>query len=435
MRLGDICLKVGSGATPRGGKAVYLEQGPYSLIRSQNIHNNTFHYNGLAYITDEQAEQLSNVAIEENDVLLNITGDSVARACQVPKEILPARVNQHVAIIRPNPSKLYHRFLRYYLVSPLMQNHMLMLASAGATRNALTKEMIESFEIPPFSIADQKVIASVLGALDDKIENNRRMNETLEEMARAIFKSWFVDFDPVHAKAEGKQPAHMDAETAALFPSSFGDDGLPVGWRLEELGELANILNGHAFKSADYVDKGLFLLRTKNFSNNGFAELLSDDVYLPTHFAEEYKKYLCKPFDFHVVMVAASLGKTAYLFPHMLPALRNQNMWCFRPKETFPFRFFINLSVKEKISHVMGWGTGSARDFFRKSDFARHSITICENELLNAFETAVKAFYEKISINHHQNETLAELRDTLLPKLMSGEIRVKDAEQEVEAIA
>ena len=90
------------------------------------------------------------------------------------------------------------------------------------------KDAIAKFPCP--SINEQKSIASVLGVLDDKIENNRRMNETLEEMARAIFKSWFVDFDPVHAKVAGNAPVHMDAETAALFPNSFADDGLPIGW-------------------------------------------------------------------------------------------------------------------------------------------------------------------------------------------------------------
>ena len=91
------------------------------------------------------------------------------------------------------------------------------------------------------SITEQKAIACILGALDDKIENNRRMNETLEAMARAIFKSWFVDFDPVHAKAAGRAPAHMDADTAALFPSAFNDDGLPVGWSLEQLSNLVDL--------------------------------------------------------------------------------------------------------------------------------------------------------------------------------------------------
>ncbi len=432
MKLSDCCLKIGSGATPRGGKESYLEEGPFSLIRSQNIHNNLFVRAGLAFISDLQAKQLQNVDVKPDDVLLNITGDSVARVCQVPKDVLPARVNQHVAIIRPDPCKLIHKYLHYFLVNPKMQTHMLNLAAAGATRNALTKGMIESFDVPSTSIKDQKAIASVLGALDDKIENNRRMNETLEEMARAIFKSWFVNFDPVHAIAAGNAPAHMDAETAALFPSSFGEDGLPVGWVSKELGSLAKILNGYAFKSSDYVKEGLFVLRTKNFGDARSAERLADDVYLPEKFAEDYQKYLCEPFDFHVVMVAASLGKTSYIFPHMLPALRNQNMWCFRPAKGFPYRFFLNLSIEDKITHVIGWGSGSARDFFKKADFVKHQITICENSILDQFEKKAASLYKKIAANHHQNETLAELRDTLLPKLMSGEIRVKDAERAVE---
>ena len=432
MKLSECCIKIGSGATPRGGKESYLESGPFSLIRSQNVHNNLFVRPGLAFISKEQATQLQNVEVKSDDVLLNITGDSVARVCQVPDDVLPARVNQHVAIIRPNPNKVLNKYLHYFLVNPKMQSHMLSLASAGATRNALTKGMIESFELPKITLSEQRAIASVLGALDNKIENNRQMNDTLEEMARAIFKSWFVDFEPVHAKAAGNSPVHMDAETAALFPSSFGDDGLPMGWEKKELGSLAQVLNGYAFKSSDYVKEGLFVLRTKNFGDAKSAERLADDVYLPEKFAEDYQKYLCEPFDFHVVMVAASLGKTSYIFPHMLPALRNQNMWCFRPAKGFPYRFFLNLSIEDKITHVIGWGSGSARDFFKKADFVKHQITICKNSILDQFEKTAASLYMKIAANHHQNETLAELRDTLLPKLMSGKIRVADAEHEVE---
>ena len=96
LRLGDVCEKIGSGATPRGGSKVYLEQGAVTLIRSQNIYNNEFAHNGLVYITPEHAEQLASVEVLPNDVLLNITGDSVARCCQVDPSVLPARVNQHV---------------------------------------------------------------------------------------------------------------------------------------------------------------------------------------------------------------------------------------------------------------------------------------------------------------------------------------------------
>src|SRR5437016_10099290 len=198
FRLGSVCSKIGSGATPRGGDSVYLDEGEIALIRSQNIYNDSFHHDGLTYLTEQHAAELANVEVVEHDVLLNITGDSVARSCQVDPDILPARVNQHVAIIRPDPTVLWPRFLRYFLVSPAMQAEMLSLAGAGATRNALTKGMIESFEVPaPLDVNEQRAIAHILGTLDDQIELTRRMTETLEAIARALFNSWFVDFDPV----------------------------------------------------------------------------------------------------------------------------------------------------------------------------------------------------------------------------------------------
>ena len=162
------------------------------------MHNDGFRREGLVFITPEHAEELRNVEVQPNDVLLNITGDSVARCCQVDPSILPARVNQHVAIIRPDPARLDPRFLRYVLISPQMQAQLLSWARAGGTRNALTKGMIESLEIyAPADVSEQRAIAHIVGTLDDKIELLRRMNETLEAMARALFKSWFVDFDPV----------------------------------------------------------------------------------------------------------------------------------------------------------------------------------------------------------------------------------------------
>ena len=163
MRLGEVCTKIGSGATPRGGKDVYLQDGPYALIRSQNIHNHGFRHEGLAFIAEEHANMLRNVEVLAEDVLLNITGDSVARVCQVAPDVLPARVNQHVAIIRPDVVKLDPTYLRYFLVCPEIQAVLLSWAGSGGTRNALTKEMIESFEVPTPPLPEQRAIAHILG--------------------------------------------------------------------------------------------------------------------------------------------------------------------------------------------------------------------------------------------------------------------------------
>ncbi len=228
VKLKDCCTKIGSGATPRGGKEVYLDEGSFSLIRSQNVLDFFFSYNGLAFIDKDQAYQLSNVEIEEKDVLLNITGDSVARVCQVPGTLLPARVNQHVSIIRPDKSKLVPEFLKYFLLNPKFKNYMLGLASVGGTRNALTKGMIEDFEINLPSLSTQTRIAAILTALDDKIELNRQTNQTLEAIAQAIFKEWFVDFRFPHSPLEGWQ-AKPDGVDSSLCPCPTGRvDSLPA---------------------------------------------------------------------------------------------------------------------------------------------------------------------------------------------------------------
>ena len=181
-RLGDVCEKIGSGATPRGGKEAYKDAG-IPIIRSQNIHDWVFQPDGLAFLDDEQAESLSNVEVRSNDVLLNITGDSVARACIVPSERIPARVNQHVAIVRAgkeiNPT---------YLLASLQSKKttLLSLASSGATRNALTKRMIENLDIDLPSREMQDSIAQVLDSIQYKITLNNRLNDYLADLCETI---------------------------------------------------------------------------------------------------------------------------------------------------------------------------------------------------------------------------------------------------------
>ena len=146
-KLKDLCLKIGSGATPKGGQSVYIDKGT-SFIRSMNVYNGYFKYNGLAHINENHAQQLENVSLKENDILLNITGASVARSCIVPKNLLPARVNQHVALIRVNKEKINPIFLNHVFITDSFQKYLLNIsASNGATRQAITKQQIEEFNI------------------------------------------------------------------------------------------------------------------------------------------------------------------------------------------------------------------------------------------------------------------------------------------------
>jgi len=176
IKLKEICTKIGSGATPRGGKEAYCNEG-ISLIRSQNVLDYGFSSDGLAYINETQADKLKNVIVKKDDVLLNITGDSVARVCIVDERFLPARVNQHVCIIRADKSRMEPSYLLYYL--QIKKDYLLQLASGGATRNALTKDMISNFEIELPSLETQRKIVSVLDNIQEKIKINCEINNNL----------------------------------------------------------------------------------------------------------------------------------------------------------------------------------------------------------------------------------------------------------------
>ena len=188
-KLGVLTTKIGSGSTPRGGQSAYKDTGT-PLIRSLNVHDWGFKNAKLAFIDDTQASQLSNVIVEADDVLLNITGASVARCCVAPPEFLPARVNQHVSIIRPRKDEISSRFLQYLLVSPVYKDRLLLTGEAGSTRQAITKSQIESFVIGyPQSLAEQQRIVGILDEAFAGLATAKANAEKNLQNARALFES------------------------------------------------------------------------------------------------------------------------------------------------------------------------------------------------------------------------------------------------------
>ncbi len=188
-KLGAITTKIGSGATPRGGEESYKETGT-PLIRSLNVHDWGFKEAKLARLDATQAAQLSNVVVESDDVLLNITGASVARCCLAPAEFLPARVNQHVSIIRPRKDEISSAFLQYLLVSQTYKDRLLHTGEAGSTRQAITKAQIEDFVIEyPQSLAEQQRIVGLLDEAFEGIATAKANAEKNLQNARALFES------------------------------------------------------------------------------------------------------------------------------------------------------------------------------------------------------------------------------------------------------
>lgn len=219
-RLGDLTDKIGSGATPKGGQSAYKSEG-ISLIRSLNVHDLEFRYKDLAKIDDEQAAALSNVEVEARDVLLNITGASIARCSQVPTDILPARVNQHVSIIRPKSDALDSRFLSYLLVSDGTKDQLLNIGDkAGATRQALTKAQLQSFEIPIPPLEEQKRIVEVLDqafaalyrARDHAETNLLDLDDLIMSASRKAFDALEAEWRPIGSLCEIYQPKTVSAK-------------------------------------------------------------------------------------------------------------------------------------------------------------------------------------------------------------------------------
>lgn len=412
IRLGDYCSKIGSGATPSGGKSSYLDFGPFCLIRSQNIYNDGFTPSGLAYISLEQAKKLESVSVEENDVLLNITGDSVARVCLALGQYLPARVNQHVAIIRPLEEKLDSRFLRYFLASPTQQDLMLGMAAAGATRNALTKVMIENFKVPCPPLEEQKQIADILALFDDRTALLRETNATLEAIAQALFKSWFVDFDPVHTRARGKQPAGLTPEVAALFPDSFEESALglvPKGWAIGELQDLLVLQRGFDLPASARTPGAYPLIAASGPNGTHNVAMAKGPGVITGR--------------------SGVLGKVFLTLEDYWPL--NTTLWVKEFKHATPCYAYELLRMLDFSS----FNAGSAVPTLNRNHIHSLKYLLPSKALVREYESKAMVLHQRALANAKQAETLTTLRDTLLPRLISGQLRLPDVEQQLKDLA
>lgn len=427
--LTDLITKIGSGATPLGGEAAYLAvRDRFALIRSQNVFDRKFDSKNLAFISSEDAHRLDGVEVHPEDILLNITGDGItfSRACMVDPAVLPARVNQHVSIIRANKDILDPGYLLSYLTHPQIKYYMESF-NAGGSRRALTKAHIESFVIPLPPIEEQRAIARILGSLDDKIELNRRMNETLEAIARALFKSWFVDFDPVRARAEGRAPAGMDAETAALFPDSFEErEGLmvPRGWRVGSFNETIELIGGGTPKTSnpEYWNGDIPWFSIVDAPRNSDVFVIDTEKKITKRGIEESSTRLL-PFGTTIITARGTVGKCALVGT---PMTMNQSCYGVHAKDQRG-DYFNYFALKNLVSELQRSTHGSVFDTITSETFKSVQNVIVPIEFTRIFDKKISSFMERILSSLQESETLVILRNALLPKLLSGEIRLNNS--------
>ena len=411
VRLGDVCSKIGSGATPKGGATVYIDSG-ISLIRSQNVYNLEFSYDGLAHITEDAAEKLNGVTVLKNDVLLNITGDSVARTCIVPESVLPARVNQHVAIVRPNQEEVNPLFLNYYLASPYMQSFMLGLAvGKGASRNAMTKDMIANFEVPCPPIDIQESIVSILSAYDNLIENNQKQIKLLEEAAQRLYKEWFVDL---------RFPGYEDTPIV---------DGVPEGWKKCLLGDInCSLESGSRPKGgidASLVD-GVPSIGAENVIGLGCYNYSSEKLITKDFFSKMKRGKLCDK-DILIYKDGAYIGRTSLFqdgFPHLEAAVNEHVFLLHAADEHIQYYLFFTLYQQEYYQKMQKLNKNAAQPGINSKAMMSLPVLLPTEDILDGFDSFATPLMHKIFNLAKQNRRLELARDRLLPKLMSGEIEV-----------
>jgi len=407
IRLGEISSKIGSGATPRGGKESYKTEG-ISLIRSMNVYDSEFDYSGLAYIDEDQAKSLNNVRVEEDDVLLNITGASVARCCLVPKNVLPARVNQHVAIVRIRKTQADPYYVHYCLISPRYKDSLLSIAQGGATREALTKEKIEEFRIPLPPLPTQQKIAAILSAYDDLIENNLRRIKRLEEMAQNLYREWFIKF---------RFPGHQNAR---FVDSPLGR--IPEGWEVVTFGQLYTTASGGtpSRKVEQYYGGAHPWVKTREL-NDGFIFETEENI---TDLG--LRKSSAKLFPTNTVILAiygATIGKLGII---SMPSATNQACVAILPQTDGFGRAFAFLFLRENKDKLISLGQGAAQQNISQVVLKKYGACRPPLNVLNTFSELSEPLLDQIKNLQQKNTTLRRTRDLLLPRLISGEVDVSE---------
>ena len=427
--VGEISLLVTKGTTPTTLGHSFQENGVNFLKVEAITEDGHFIRDKFMFISEDAHQTLSRSQLRQNDILFTIAG-TIGRTALVDDQILPANTNQAIAIVRPDISVVRPRFLRYVLSNPSFtrkaQSRTVQSVQSNFSLGELKQAQITLPDLP-----EQDQILKVLGTIDDRISLMRKTNITLEAIALSLFKSWFVDFDPVRAKMEGRAPEGMDETTAALFPDEFESTGsgmLPKGWSACPLYDLATYINGAAYKAFEpNADRrGLPIIKIAELKAGVTGQTAFSDVAMP-------EKYRIQTRD--ILFSWSGNPDTSidtFVWAHD-PAWLNQHIFRVIPNSPSERAFvlqtlrFLRPVFTELARNKQTTGLGHVT----VSDMKRLLVTKPTAALLNLFNAKIGNIHERIFKNEQQILTLAALRDTFLPRLISGQLRMPAALAEV----
>ncbi|HBH7885589.1 TPA: restriction endonuclease subunit S [Vibrio parahaemolyticus] len=419
LTVGDIAQVFdGPHATPKK-----IEAGPYFLSIS-SLENGKLDLSKSAHVSDEDFKKWTRrVTPEEGDILFSYE-TRLGEVAMMPAGVT-ACLGRRMGLLRPDRTKILPEYLLYAYQSPAFQETIRSKTIHGATVDRIALKELPSFPIQVPPILEQEKIVNVLKGYDRKLILNAEANKTLEQMAQAIFKSWFVDFDPVKAKMNGQLPEGMDEATASLFPEKLDSEtGLPEGWKLSEIGDEVTVVGGGtpSKKSDDFwVDGHIHWTSPKDLSG------VQDKVLLDTasKVTEAGLKKISSgllPVD---TVLLSSRAPVGYLALAKVPMAINQGYIAMKCEKQLPPEFVIQWCV-HRMDEIKQRASGSTFAEISKKSFKPISVVVPSEDTLNAYQKIVKPLYDAITSNARQNEQLSSLRDTLLPKLLSGELSISD---------
>lgn len=377
--------------------------------------------------------------LTEGDLVVTMTdlskaSDTLGYAAKVPATPGTTYLhNQRVGLVLMKGEEQVRRDWLHYLMRTDHYRAWVVGSASGTTVKHTSPSRIESYSFIAPPVAQQVASAELLDGLDRRIDNLRQTNATLEAIAQALFKSWFVDFDPVRAKAEGREPEGMDAVTAALFPSEFEDSELgqiPRGWRVDEIGRVADCVGGATPSTKDeaFWTDGVHHWATPKDLSGLQAPILTTTDRLITDAGVARISSGLLPTGTLLMSSRAPIG---YLAISAVRTAINQGFIAMPPGGQLPPDYLL-FWARTNMELIKQKANGSTFMEISKSAFRPIKVVVPSPEVIAAFSAIVEPLLKRIELNEHQKSTLAETRDTLLPRLISGKLRLSEVEREVE---
>ena len=375
------------------------------VIRGCNLSIGKFRYidQGYCFVDNIVLDKLSRSTARKFDIIFTKKG-TIGQIGIIPKNALynlyllsSNQMRLRVDISKADPYFVYYYLTQKNIIKKIIRDS----ESTGVPKTNLA--YFRSFPIKLPALSEQQAIAHILGTLDDKIELNRRQNATLEAMAQAIFKDWFVDFGPVHAKMEGRQPEGMSREIADLFPDRLDDEGKPEGWEWKTLDSILELCYGKALKASERIPG-----KTPVYGSGGITGYHNQALVITPS------------------IIVGRKGTIGSLYIEHRPFYPIDTVFYVKSDYSIFFCYFILKQQKLKDMN-----TDAAVPGLNRNNVYRLVFSMPSNIVIDKFDAYIQNIYKKIYHNYSEISILISLRDTLLPKLISGELRVPDAEKMV----